>query len=154
RPRAPPRRESSSRRPPCPRAEASGRRGPFERSRVSLREMNMYRIVSARTGLIVSTLFVCVGIASSCTVDTDGLVFEDVDSSGGLGGDTGQSHFGGLGGDGGDGGAMSVGCEHGAMDCDGKQVEICAGGEWYPAGEACEFVCVAGLCVGSCDPGS
>lgn len=102
--------------------------------------MNMYRIVSARTGLIVSTLFVCVGIASSCTVDTDDLVF--------------QSHLGGLGGDGGDGGAMSVGCEHGAMDCDGKQVEICAGGEWYPAGEACEFVCVAGLCVGSCDPGS
>lgn len=120
----------------------------------------MHRLVSARNGLIASTLLACVSIAASCTVDTKDLVYQDATTggtdSGGLGGEgngngNGNGNSPGLGGD---GGAISLGCEHGSLSCDGKQVEICAGGEWYPAGAACDFACVSGLCVGSCDPGS
>lgn len=118
----------------------------------------MRRFINAKTAIALTTLLGSLALAASCTVDTEGLVFQD-----GTGGDGGANDGNGNGngtgstngeaGMGGGGTATST-CEHATMGCDGKQVEICAGGEWFPVGDPCPFVCASGLCVGSCDPGS
>jgi hypothetical protein len=108
----------------------------------------MHRFVNASTGLLACSFLLMLGVGASCSVDTDGLIFRDTaTSTGGLGGD-GNGATGGL------GGGADLGCEHGELGCQGAQVQICAAGEWFPAGAECEFACVAGLCVGSCEPDS
>lgn len=122
------------------------------------------RVVRLGLGLFLGSL-----LASSCVVDKSGLTFDDdlFYGEGGAGGETPgsggqQLGSGGLGGLGGLGGAVGSGglggsgnlCEPNAMQCDGKQVQLCANDVWIPIGGPCPNACVDGACTGMCSPGT
>lgn len=101
---------------------------------------------------------------ASCSVDTSNIVFDDdlVNGGKGSGGTSasggsasgGLAGEGGLGGDGSGGGSggSTTGCSASELRCDGKQVQICAAGEWADVGGECPFACVDGGCTGVCEP--
>ena len=96
-------------------------------------------------------------VAASCTVDTSKITFVPDDEFNGSGGNSSASGGTGQGGQGGDaagtGGAGSTDlCVGGDFQCDGKQVQVCAGGAWVSVGGACAFACDEGNCTGVCDP--
>jgi hypothetical protein len=106
-------------------------------------------------------------LAASCSVDKSAFEFDDDAyekaraGDGDSGGDgDGDGDTGGSGGvDAGTGG-MGLGGETstdvmpGDTRCSEKQIEFYAGGDlWVPLGSECEFLCEAGECVGSCNPG-
>jgi len=111
-------------------------------------------------------------LASSCVVDTSGLIFDDDAYQAALGGEGGEGGVGpgsggvhalggggGLGGETSSGGIMNLGgsgpvCTNSEMRCEGKQVELCTGNDWLAIGGECPNACVNGLCVGVCNPGS
>src|SRR5690242_6113035 len=121
-------------------------------------------------------------LGSSCVVDSSDLTFDDHEyqaalgsgggnNTGGDGGDGsgsggdaggGNTNTGGLRGNVGTGGGANTGgmggdsavCAANAMQCNGRQVELCSGNQWIPIGGECPHACVDGVCTGMCVPGS
>lgn len=118
-------------------------------------------------------------LGSSCVVDRSDLTFDDDEYQAALG-SGGKKGSGGDGGDGGDGagsggdagggntntggagGEVGTGgmggddgvCEANSMQCNGRQVELCANAQWIPIGGECPHACVDGACTGMCVPDS
>lgn len=123
------------------------------------------------SSVIFLLLSISGGSFAACSVDTDGLRFDDDaydeakngDGDGGQGGTTssGDGDQGGSTGDGdGDGGDPGTTGDvepectmTGELVCNDKQVQICTGEFFIDAGPACEFVCSDGACTGICKPG-